>query len=121
MAKSQYSVKMDYKNATRAARDLDDIVYKLERQRDKLNDCVPSINSWQSEASGSYKDKIRQQADKLNNMIMLIRQTADLVRTVSKNTYNADMEAIRLANSGGGGNFSSGGGFGGGSGGSGGR
>lgn len=98
MAKTQYSIKMDYANAIREVNQLKDLANKIERQKNKLLDCRNSLSKyWKSDSASTYLIKMLERAEDLQSMAGFLRQIADTAGTVAKNTYDADKRALDLA------------------------
>lgn len=98
MAKTQYSIKMDYTNAKREVNQLKDLASKIERQKKKLLDCRNSLSKyWKSDSATAYLNKMLEKSEDLQAMANFLRQIADTAGTVAKNTYDADKRALDLA------------------------
>ncbi len=98
MAKTQYSIKMDYTNAKREVNQLKDLANKIERQKKKLLDSRNSLSKyWKSDSATAYLNKMLEKSEDLQAMANFLRQIADTAGTVAKNTYDADKRALDLA------------------------
>lgn len=99
MEKSESEIRMDYNNALRQAETLEGIARDLRHTADKeLQDCMSEVSrSWTGENATAYVNKcgtlktgITKSADKLE-------KTAETIRKIAGNTYNAEMNALRIA------------------------
>lgn len=99
MGKSAYEIRMDYNDAIRQADSLDQVAREMQKLANRnLQDCVSDIShSWTGNNSAAYirkcnilKSNVLKTSDNLN-------RTADTIRRIAKNTYDAEMRALRLA------------------------
>ena len=99
MGKSAYEIRMDYNDAIRQADSLNQVARELQKLANRsLQDCVSDIShNWTGSNSVAYvrkcnllKSNVLKTSDNLN-------RTADTIRRIAKNTYDAEMRALRLA------------------------
>lgn len=99
MAKSAFEIQMDYNKAVRQADSLLELARELENtsKRD-FQSCISEISrSWTGENSNSYQSKCRQLQSKIETSAAQLRRTAETIKKIARNTYNAEMAALRLA------------------------
>lgn len=101
MAKSEFSIRMDYKNAIKQAEKLEDTADKIKRTaKNDLDDCINRINSaWDGDSSNRFCRKGYTVVDELEVIAQELRRTAETIRKIATNTYNADMRALDIAKS----------------------
>ena len=99
MAKSAFEIRMDYENAIRQANSLDQIARDLKNTANKdLQDCVSEISrNWTGSNSNAYIRKCDILKSNIVRTAENLSKTADIIRKIAKNTYDAEMNALRLA------------------------
>lgn len=99
MAKSSYTIRMEFGTAEEQAKHLDEIARDLDRLADvTLGDTLSGIgNAWNSNNSVNYIKKGRKVQDELKNRSRELKNTASTIRSIAKNTYDAEMCAYNLA------------------------
>lgn len=99
MAKTSFQIWMDYKNATNSANRLDEIANKIENasQRDLMGNLNQLASNWKSDSSNQYRKKGQNISNNLTSIAKNIRKTASTIRTMAKNTYDAEMQALQIA------------------------
>lgn len=100
MAKTTNQIWMDFKNASNQANRLEEIAGKIEStSRKDLTGNLNQLSScWKSDSSTAFRKKGQNTSDNLLTVAKNLREAATVIRTVAKNTYDAEMEAVRLAN-----------------------
>lgn len=99
MAKSASEIRMNYNNAVRQADSLLQIARELRSAANNdLSDCVSEIScNWTGDNSRAYISKCSSlKANILKNAEQL-EKTADTIKRIAKNIYDAEMRALRLA------------------------
>ena len=96
---SEHSIRMDYERAKAAAAKLDGIADEINRMmvndyRDLLGDI--SYN-WKGENADQFMVKSGVLQDKMIIVEKRLRETADTIRRIAKNTYDAEMRALEVA------------------------
>lgn len=99
MGKSESEIRMDYNNALRQAETLDGIARELKHTADKeLQDCISEIShSWTGENAAAYVGKCGKLKSSIAKSAGKLEKTADTIRRIAGNTYNAEMSALRIA------------------------
>lgn len=98
MAKTQYSIRMDYANAKQEVERLEDLAKNVERQRkDIINYRNGLAVQWKSDSATAYLQKMMKRVEELQGIVETLKQIAETTRTVAENTYQADMRALELA------------------------
>ena len=90
---------MDFTRATQKAKELDDIADNLSRLADTdLQNTLDGLNNdWKGDNAGEYIKKGFALKEDMDKTVKDIRETAGTIRTVAKNIYDAEMEALRIA------------------------
>ncbi|MCD7744503.1 MAG: hypothetical protein LUI13_04315 [Lachnospiraceae bacterium] len=99
MAKSASEISLDYDRAVGQADSLNESAKALRNMANgRLQECISGISaSWTGSNSAAYVKKCgRLQSDILSTAAQLER-TAAAIRSIARNTYNAEMRALRLA------------------------
>lgn len=98
MAKTQFSITMEYRSAIARADDLDDYVTDLGEQKERLLECRNGIaENWKADSANSYLQKMDLRIEELSRLITNVQNVAATVRSVAENTYRAETEALQLA------------------------
>lgn len=99
MPKSSIEIQMDYNNAVRQADSLCQIARDMKRTADRsLQDCVSEIShSWTGSNSTAYINKCNILKSNILGTAGQLEKTADVIRRIARNTYDAEMKALRLA------------------------
>lgn len=96
---SRYQIQMNFSQAERKAAELDDIAGDLSRlSGTDLQNTLNSLgNNWKGENAGLYIGKGFQLIENMEKTAASLRQAAETIRSVARNIYNAEMEALRIA------------------------
>lgn len=98
MAKTSYSIYLDYQKAMNQADRLDDAARMISAEMKNLQNCKSKISSsWQGESATSYIRKVNVVEDDLTRMAKSIKKTADAIRKIARATYDAEQQALELA------------------------
>lgn len=98
MAKTQYSIRMDYANAKREVERLEELAKKIDRQRKDIINCRNGLAvQWKSDSATAYLQKMMKRAEELQGIVEILKQIAETTGTVAANTYQADKRALELA------------------------
>ncbi len=99
MAKTMYSIQMDFQRAKNQAERLEGIARDISRLADNnLAGCMRDISAnWKSGNASLYVSKGQTVAEHLRSVAAGLNQTAATIRTIAQNTYNAEERAIELA------------------------
>lgn len=96
---SRHQIQMDFTKATQKAKELDDIADNLSKLADTdLQNTLDGLNNdWKGDNAGEYIKKGFALKENMDKTVKDIRETAGTIRTVAKNIYDAEMEALRIA------------------------
>lgn len=99
MAKSLYTIQMDFKKANESAAELEKTAKALKNLgNSEFQTEIDKIASeWKGENSNNYIAKCNELRNKLLKTSDDIYKTADMIRSVAKNTYNAEKKAYEIA------------------------
>lgn len=99
MAKSLVVIQMEFSKAKAQADRLDEIARELTQTADsQLGGALSGISkAWKSDSSSAYIKKGKDVQQQLRNRANELRKTASAIRTIAQNTYDAEMNAYRLA------------------------
>ena len=99
MGKTEYQIKMDYNHAIKEADKLERIAKKMDHLMQKdLKNCMARIAAdWKGEASTKYRNKSNRVINNVETLSKELKNTAQTVRTIAKNTYQAEKHALELA------------------------
>ncbi len=99
MAKSFYTIRMEFGIAEEQADRLDEIAMDIRRLADNtLGDTLLGIGSaWNSNSSVDYIKKGRKVQEELKIRARELQNTARVIRDIAKTTYDAEMYAYNLA------------------------
>lgn len=99
MARSEYSIRMDFKRTIEQAKKLEDLSRKLGNVANKdLVNCRGSLSgSWKGENATAYLNKVQIVEGNISSVSKNIWDTAQVVREIAQNTYEAEMRALERA------------------------
>lgn len=99
MAKTATVIRMEYNKAIQQAERLENLAAELRQLADdRFNNCLTEVNNaWKSDSSVKYLKKGRKLQGEIVKRARELEKTAAAVRQIAKNTYNAEMEAVRIA------------------------
>lgn len=101
MAKTLYSIQMDFQKAKNQASKLEKIARDLRRIADhEIPSCMKAVSqNWKGENARLYVNKGSVVGENLRRTANGVEQTASTIRTIAQNTYNAEKAALDLAKS----------------------
>lgn len=98
MAKTMASIAMDYNKAQRQAKNIDSVAAQLRTNKAKLENCKSNISAaWKGDNATEYLRKLETVANNLTKIERNINKIASAVKTNSKRTYDAEVNAINTA------------------------
>ncbi len=99
MAKSEWQIIFDYRQAIRQADKLDDIANRVDKiAKDKMNNMMTALkSSWQSDNSAQFCSKMKQVQSDIISDGNQIRKIADAIRTTAEGIKNAELRALEIA------------------------
>ena len=97
--KSQKMIEMDYQQAVSQAEELERIAVQLKNQAEQnFPGIIENIQSaWQGDNADSYIKKANTLQPRMMRTSENLKSVAQTIRTVSKNTYEAELRAIEIA------------------------
>lgn len=99
MAKTLYEIKMNFRVANEMADRLQSLASRLAHLADdQFYGTLRGIsNNWKGENAEAYIRKGERLKGKMSNTANDLYKAASTVRTIARNTYNAEMRAWRIA------------------------
>lgn len=96
---SEFQIQMDFSHAKQKAQDLDNIANNLSRiSGTELPNMLEGLNrEWKGENANKYLQKGYTLKESMDKTVQKLRSAANTIRTIAQNTYNAEMEALRIA------------------------
>ena len=93
------SIQFDFDQARRQADSLDQIADNLDGLgKSKLNDSMQTLSqSWKGANADAYLAKGSSLKQDITASASELRSIASDIRTIARNIYNAEMEALRIA------------------------
>ncbi|MCR4891179.1 MAG: hypothetical protein K5989_03205 [Lachnospiraceae bacterium] len=99
MAKSLYEIRMNFRAAKRIADNLQALGNKLRTvSEERYGGTLRNIsNNWKGENATAYLNKGNVLKGKMTNTAGDLIKAAETIRTIARNTYEAEMNAYRIA------------------------
>ena len=99
MAKSAFSIWMDFSKANKQADKPDEIASKVEKvAKNDMTNCRGTLsNGWKGDNATAYLKKMQIVEGDLASNAVNLRKIAKTIRQVAANTYKAEMAALRIA------------------------
>lgn len=98
MAKSRFSIIMDYQNAMRQAENLEKIAEELKQCIDNSETFKANVRgSWNGENAELYISKTEQSTERLRQIRNSVIATKDVVKRIAKRTYDSEMAALDIS------------------------
>lgn len=99
MAKTAYQIQMDFTNAIRQADSLAQTANELRNTASRdFQDCISEIShNWTGSNSTAYISKCRSLQEKISKTADKLDRTADTIKKIARNIYDAEMNALRIA------------------------
>ena len=99
MAKTMYTIQMDFQKAKNQADKLERIAKDLNNvANNDMSGCMRDVSAnWKGENAKVYVNKGYVVAENLRSAAAGLNQAAATVRTIAQNTYNAEKRALELA------------------------
>lgn len=96
---SRYQIQMDFNKAGQKAGELDDIANRLSKiaETDLPNVLNGLGSDWKGDNADAYIQKGVGLGENMKETVKNLRNTAATIRTIAENIYNAEMEALRIA------------------------
>jgi len=99
MAKTLYEIRMNFRVANEMADRLQALAARLGNiANDQFYGTLRGIsNNWKGENAEAYTRKGERLRGKMTGTANDLNKAADTIRTIARNTYNAEMRAWRIA------------------------
>lgn len=99
MAKTAYSIQMDFQRAKKQAEELERIEKDIRKVADhEMPDCMREISSnWKGDNARLYTVKGQSVSENIRKVADGLAKTAATLRTIAQNNYNAEKTALELA------------------------
>lgn len=99
MAKTLYSIQMDFQKANNQAGRLEKIARDMHRIADnEIPSCMRTVSSgWKGDHAREYVNKGQRAEEHLRSIADSLNLTANTIRIIAQNTYNAEKAALDLA------------------------
>ena len=96
---SRSEIEFDFNQAKRQADRIDGIADDLSRlSQRKLENALQILSSnWKGTNASNYLKKGDRLQGEINGTVNELRSIASAIRTIAQNIYNAEMEALRIA------------------------
>lgn len=99
--KSSNEIRFDFQNAMEQAKKLDALAESIDRRAaNKVEETAQSVHAaWKGDSAARYIGKTRQLSQQLHQTANTLRDTAEDIRSVARRIYEAEMRALRIAQS----------------------
>ena len=99
MEQSEQRILMNFQEANRQAGRLEEIAEDISRTADRdLENEIQKISlNWKGENAQAFTKKASTMQDKTRRNAKDLKQIAKTIRTIAKNTYDAEMRAMEIA------------------------
>lgn len=99
MAKTSFEIQMDYNRAIAQANSLEQVAEQLKNSAEQdFQDCITEISyNWTGENARAYIEKCNTLKQSIETTARSLKKTAATIQKIAKNTYSAEMKALRLA------------------------
>lgn len=96
---NRQQIQFDFNRAKQKANELEAVANELRNlSRTNLQNTLNSLGgNWKGDNASAYIRKGAALQEKLNMTESSLRKSADTIRTIAKNIYDAEMEALRIA------------------------
>lgn len=99
MTKSATMIKVDFKRAIQKANDLDKLAERLKYLAGtQMEENFQTLNYfWTGEVANEFLQKGRSLENKMSITAKQMTDVAEVIRSAARTTYNAEMEAYKIA------------------------
>ena len=99
MEKTLYTINIDYNKTLEQANKLDNAAQIISKEIKELQNIRNNISaSWSGENAVNYLNKVRAAEEELEKTKNKVIKSAESIRKVAKEVYNAEKAAIEVAN-----------------------
>ena len=96
--KTALSIYLDYQKSIRQAELLEDAARTIKSEKTDLHSCRSSISSaWEGDNATIYLNKVKIVENDLDRLAKSLKNTANVIRKIAKQTYDAEQHALKLA------------------------
>lgn len=99
MAKSEYTIRMNFRNTIKQADKLESLSGKMERiaENDLVNTRSNLSYNWKGDNATAYMRKVQIVEGDLSSIAKNLSKTSDVLREIAQKTYEAEMRALERA------------------------
>ena len=96
---TEYSIKMDFEKAKASAAKLDDVADSInQKMENDYQELMGDVRyNWKGDNADRFLVKSEVIVEKLNTVEKNLHETADTIRRIAKNIYDAEMRALEIA------------------------
>ena len=96
---SEHSIRMDFERAKAAAAKLDDVADSITQTMEHdYQELMGDVRcNWKGENADQFLVKSEVLQEKMSTVEKRLHETADTIRRIAKNTYDAEMRALEIA------------------------
>ena len=98
MAKTAYSIYLDYQKAMKQADQLEGAAKIIRNERKNVQASQKSISAaWQGDNATKFIKKVNVVEEDLDSIAKNVQNAANVIRQIAKETYEAEQKALDLA------------------------
>lgn len=98
MAKTRFSIIMDYQNAMRQADRISDAADKLAARENEIQQYINTIRiSWIGENASDYLRKLEKSKNNLTKLKANLKNISDVTRRIARRTYDTEMATLEIS------------------------
>lgn len=98
MAKSRFSIIMDYQNAMRQAERIADAAKKLASRQQEIEQYINAIRTgWTGDNALRYTKKLEVSKMNTEKLWKNLNNIADVVKKIARRTYETEMAALEIS------------------------
>ncbi|BAL00623.1 hypothetical protein OBV_34240 [Oscillibacter valericigenes Sjm18-20] len=97
--RSTFQIIFDFEEAKRQAQKIDDVAERMEElANQKLGQARENLTAyWQGSSAGAFQERQNELQQGILGTAEALHQQADNIRMIAKRLYDAEMEALRIA------------------------
>ena len=99
--KSSSEIRFDFQNALEQAKKLETLADSIDRRVvDKMTETTQSIHAaWKGNSATRYINKAQDLRQQIEQTANILRSTAEDIRRIARRVYEAEMQALEIAQS----------------------